>query len=931
MPVTVQTSGNYEISNGLVAVRVPTAFPVPLAPIQGLRHRDGTWVAAGHQLHRRSWYDFPRSAPDPLIGAETTILVNTPTKVTIEVHYTFDRPEFTFAGVTIPAGIGHHRTTITVLADEPVVMVKEAGDVDVGYSLNVYPGLAPNRARYRGWGATEVAAGRYPEGGLYRAWEEYRHASDATVDLDYGTPRSVSYAYYDSGNQHTRPALVLWSPWERNTGRYWQMFNSAAPSAANLFGIFSGPASHIVGGVASGAGVYHGPGDDAGVTVELNRGSPDSRVAAFNQFSWGMYFSTKADLPAEDQTQPIGLQQNRHGGLALKMAGYRSDFTDPTGGYGKLYMGQAAIAALKARVQGDFNEYQRAWNLDPTVRPLIDLWRNDDAASLQVVIDSIMEVANALDASQTTGDGIFDRSFSYFEGGQQMIRVALFIDQALAHPLATPAQKLEVKKAAKLFASVLWDDDFVPFSGAAQVGLGLANNQGQHQSYRDFYALYLGADAAWSTRANEVAARAISSFRYFVNESGAPNASTGYIAANLWPVLNVLMQVREMRGQDLLAAEPRAALLGDFLLNFMTPYEPRFGGWRKLVAVGDGSTESTQLHGVLATCLRGTPMAAKLMQAWDEMGSLHHGFFGSSLLMIDESAPRALFTLGNASFPGYLTVQRGREAGLESTLWMIDGHQYSDHRAPDQGMIALYGLGAPISIGFGSLYYPHVPGALWRSCAQPGSEWWSQADLPFDRGNAWWNSTAVPGEFEYGGQLWKRVAKLANVGGRHVLAVRDTSAQPLVVSLNLMAQGLVTPPTGAPFIPPLHPLAPITGSLPAGVYRWRCKGQWGGNDFDVWVAASAPFDWTWGDWKHYWHPGLEVQQFQQTNGYPFEEGQYTLRIRITGTVKCAVIPYPASTPWTGTVVDTPTGLGFTGGIQDVALALGPEPLTEVEL
>lgn len=926
MPVTVQTSGNYEISNGLVAVRIPTAFPAPLAPIQGLRHRDGTWVAAGHQLHRRSWYDFPRSEVDPFLGATTTILEQTPEKVVVEVHYRFDRPVFDYShvGIFFPAGEGYLKTRITVLDGEPVILVEEESDCDVGYSLDVFPGLAPDRARYRGWGASDVLYGRMPDGSRYLPWNE-RAPMDATVDLDYNVPRSVSYAAYDSGEQHTRPPLVTWSPWDNNTGRYWQLYNNAASSTANLFGIFSGPASRIIGGKAVGAGIYHGPGNSAGVTVELNRVSANLEASSPNRFAWGMYFSTKADLLPEDQIQSIGLQQNRYGGLALKVAGYRSDFVDPVGGYGKLYMGQTAITALQDRMQNDYDEYLRVYNLDSTIRPIIDLLYYDDAPSLQIVVDYVLALANDLAEALTSGDGIYERRFTYFEGGQEMIRASLFLDQALAHPLLSQAQKLELKKAAKLFASVLWDEDFVPFSGAAQVGLGNSNNQGQHQNYRDFYALYLGADPAWSGRATGVIGRAVDGFRYFVNEYGTPNASTGYLAANLWPVLNTFLQVREMLGQDLLASEPRAALLGEFFINFMTPPETRFGDLRKWLAVGDGSTQGSPLPGVLATCLRTSnpSLAAQLQKAWWEMGAPHDGFFGSSLLMIDEGATASPpLSLGNASFPGYLTVQRGKENELESAVFVIDGHQYSDHRPPDQGTLSFYGLGAPISISFGSLYYPHVPGALWRSCVQPAGQidgWWGQPDLPYGQGNVFWNSTAVPGEFESNGQVWKRTAKLADVAGRKVLAVRDYSAQSFVWSLNLMAKDLILPPTGVFFAPPAHPLAPLTGTLSAGTYRWRLKGQWGEKDFDLWVVAQNSIEWAWSSWKHFWHPSVEAAEFQYANGYPFEEGQYTLRIRTVGQLEWAVIPYPEANPWTGTVVDTPTGLGFTGGVTLVDL------------
>lgn len=759
-----------------------------------------------------------------------------------------------------------------------------------------------------------------PNGEQYWPWNA-RPPMDATVDLNYSQPLKPGAVGYVVAPY--RPPVPLWSPWAVDSGRYWQLYNSNAPATANLFGIFAGRTSDIVGGVAGGAGIFHGPGDAAGVTAESNRMAPDLSVTTPNAYSWGMYFGTKADLLPETDIQPIGLQQNRHGGLALKVAGYKQDFIDPTGGYGKLYMGQAAITALKTRVANDLEEYQRLYEVDSTVRPILDLWRFGDAASLQAVVAEVLTVADALTSALTVGDGIYDRQYHYFEGGQPIIRAILFLDQALAHPLLTAVNRLELKKAAHLFASVLWDEDFVPFSGNAYVGLGLSNNISQYQSYRDAYALYLGSDPAWVVRADEVVNRTVTAFNITTNEQGSANASTGYLAANLWPIFNVFLQVRELRGQDLFASSPRIPLLGEFLIAMMSPPEARFGGTRKLLAVGNGSTEGSPLPGVLATGLRPSnpALAARLQHAWGEMGSPHHFFFGSSLLMIDEAASQTPTVRGNATFPGYFSVQRGVEEGLESAVWVIDGHYYSDHRTPDQGTLTLYGYGQPLSLSWGSLYYPPITGALWRSCVQPAHQidgWWGAADLPIEQGNVWWNSTAVPGEFESDGQLWKRTVKLATVGARKVLAVRDHSALPFVWSLNLMAKDLVTPPTGSSFVPPAHPLAPLTGTLPAGTYRWKCKGQWG-VDFDLWVVAANPIDWAWSSWSHGWHPPLEQQQYLAATGLPFEESQYTIRLRTMGQLEWAVIPYPVATPWPGTVQDTPTGLGFTGGITLVDL------------
>ena len=94
---------------------------------------------------------------------------------------------------------------------------------------------------------------------------------------------------------------------------------------------------------------------------------------------------------------------------------------------------------------------------------------------------------------------------------------------------------------------------------------------------------------------------------------------------------------------DAFAREERLARFAEFYLNFLTPPEVRFGGLRKLVAIGDGSTEGTAMYGQLATGFAGSQPgpSARLMGAWRAGGSVHGNFQGTSYLKIDEDLPAA--------------------------------------------------------------------------------------------------------------------------------------------------------------------------------------------------------------------------------------------------------------------------------------------------
>src|SRR5262249_20363783 len=211
-----------------------------------------------------------------------------------------------------------------------------------------------------------------------------------------------------------------------------------------------------------------------------------------------------ADLKPADQAQPIGLQMNLHAGINLgKLMSYPTDFTDPKAGYGALYMEPDALRRLIQRVRTDDAYYRYLYGAEPTIRPVLDMWRDTTGTKLREVVLNITDLAHDLLQALVNGDGIYDQRLHYWQGGVEMDRMALWIDEALASGQLAPADRARVKAAAALFASVLWDDDFVPLQADAAghllhgLNLGTANMPVQYQGYRDSYALFLGADPAW--------------------------------------------------------------------------------------------------------------------------------------------------------------------------------------------------------------------------------------------------------------------------------------------------------------------------------------------------------------------------------------------------------------------------------------------------
>ena len=89
----VETAEHYEIANALVAVRVPRATSParPLAPIQGVRLRDGTW--AGAETGGSAIADLD-GKPLRVDAMRVTFVERGPLVVTVEVAYEVPRPRW---------------------------------------------------------------------------------------------------------------------------------------------------------------------------------------------------------------------------------------------------------------------------------------------------------------------------------------------------------------------------------------------------------------------------------------------------------------------------------------------------------------------------------------------------------------------------------------------------------------------------------------------------------------------------------------------------------------------------------------------------------------------------------------------------------------------------------------------------------------------
>jgi len=933
----------YEIMNGLTGVRIARTGHPAWAPIQGILYRNGTWTAIGPNN---------LEASGKTTGMAVRFLESGPLKVIVEISYSFERPDLIYGGkLLIPRGDGFYRSTIEIQAGQPSILIEDDTDTDLRYSLNIYHGLDPDQARYRGHHSTSIQNGHEPDGRQYRLGHE-RPAMDAFRDLQYQTAAPSAYT---STAPYIR-RMAVWDPWVYDSGWYWQLYNSKAAPDANLLGIFAGPVSEAIGAAHNGAGIFTAPGPAAGIAFETHRGTPDARVFPRVHIAWGIFIGTKrADLTDPYQVQNIARQMNLHGGINLnKVHRYQTSFAEPSGGYRPLYMHRDAVNKIIERVRTDQSYYRQLYDAEPTARPLLNMWRDTTGQKLKAVVDNTTKTARDLLDALVNGDGIYDFRFHYWHGGLEMSRQAVWINSVLTSDLATDEDKARVKAASALFANVLWDPDFVPMFDGHGLNLGTANMPVQQGEYRDLYALLLANHPMMKDRVATACRNALANLHQTVNESGTHMAGTHYIGASMGPLLSTLQQLQSAGIADAFKTEDRLARFAEFYLNLLTPPEIRFGGYRKLISVGDASTESSELFGQLATgfAADNPELSSRLMAAWIQGGSMHSGFHGSTILKIDDTLPSENARLGNATFPGWYTVLRnGWATRNETAAWLVNGDFYRDHAHDDNGAVVMYALGAPLSLDWGSMYSPQTPGGFMHSLVLPESALrfnWSQDNPPLDGGGFRWQH-ATQQAFEsftasghvcatYGapnGTTWTRSLYSIHPDENYpILIVRDgfsgqQAKAEQILTLNLMANGAVDTPQG-PVMPPVRlyetgdgpkqfPSVGPVMYLDEGLNRFGFTGQWA-IDWDLYTFSPASTQALIGSWSHNWHPNREQVEFRKVNGRPFEEHQYIFRAKFTDALSVLLLPHRKGQLLDATVTTAASTIEIKRPTSDVRIA-----------
>ena len=779
---------HYEIDNGLIAVRTPKTLPVSTpaiwanpsvehtrvwaptlipGPIQGIRHRDGTWTGTGSTNYLYSGHTWTSEGPPhhewiwttinfPATSATVEVLESGPLRAKIRMTYNALRPAWAQSSIPF-SDTGYFICTITLEAGQQCIMVDQETDGTPTWSFNMNTGVSADRARYRGQGAASTNGGHNYDGTLYAQINE-RADTDAEIVLSASGRRdNSSWSALTPWNGVQYASVYNWYTWAPNSGYYYHVYNSAGASNSNMWGIFQGPASKFAGGEMASryVGMYGMPATgtptEHGFWCYISHFTQSSPVTdTHRKQPFGIFLGSKgADVPVDFSASTVSTVANGgvystytpsitkkglnlHSGAAQfwKQIDQGLDFPDPAGGFPGMYLTRADTEALIANIasnQGPGSLYEKLYNQDARYR---DLWEAfADASNVRaaaVTQRCFNSVAEAIDIYVNRGE-IHSLWWSYWTGATQfqaiVVRAVAMISLDQYRPFLTATQKRRLKATLSMVGHIMWDNDFAPMDNWQTFHLGTANMPVQYGQGRNQVAAVLKDHPQFTARFATVLDAVTGAYAASVNAVGAVRDSPHYSGATMVPTTDVLRQLQVAGYADVFAPgsslHDRLTGTAEWYMQILTPKQARFGHLRKMVVYGDGAAEGHDFF--LALIMGFEPhdltLSKRMAGAWAAMGQPMSSFYASSGLKIRANFPTQDPALGDADFPGSFTVMRsGWNTANESAVFLLHGVDNVDHSTFQRGSPSIFLLGAPISCSFGTMYSPHVVGP-WLSCS----------------------------------------------------------------------------------------------------------------------------------------------------------------------------------------------------------------------
>ena len=735
-PVSVKRERkNLVLDSGTMAMRLPAGtvqYPRPVeaksvpGPLQGVRASSGGWVGG-------SWLD----APLKVTGYTTTVSATGPVFADAAVEYSFE-------------GGKHYRFSARVIAGQPTAIIDETMDLNPGghYTLlkydndadastwewwnladsthlgvdmpnypranavfSFYQGLQPNQSRWVGGRVSQ------PKYGLDASGQPLMNveAGEAFAPITYNEDDRVnriagwwlnsfsnyahSYTLFNDKDPKT-PAISI------STGRASRNVNpNLNPTPEPWIKIVTG---------FNDLGIFMKKAKDLQVVGAICLGSRE----------WLLTAEPQSALPpkgAKDYPYPFRAYY-KYGRFPLeKIKDWSFDWPEKPNTWPRLFCKAGDLAAMQARVaaSGDMAS-------NPAIPAIYKATGTPQAMAKQA-----LEVLKTAALGDLTAEG--HGGVNWFHASLHKISTMPMWEAALATPNLDPAVRAKIKTYGAFIAQHTWDDDYWPPKETAN-GWGSANMGTLASTARVLAACAMADMPGNAARLKRCRGYLDGNLQPLLASDGSAVSCPHYIEASMEPILYMALALKYGGDYDAFQQDPRLAKFGQFMVDILTPPDPRspvkgsvYGlpmGKYDLTAhnrpnlwpLGNTSrTETTTMTDLLSLGYAGVndQLAGTMRAAGDEMGHAAGGFIPPALLSNSTVTPQKP-VFASRLYPNYCAILRD---GQPRESWFAI--RYSkfafDHFESDTGSFSWFAKGVPLMMHFGNMYSPDAGQAVYHS------------------------------------------------------------------------------------------------------------------------------------------------------------------------------------------------------------------------
>ncbi len=715
---------------GLVAYKQPAEAKTVPGPILGVRQGQGPWIG-------KSWLD----APLKVEGYQTKIVATGPLFSEATIDYTFE-------------GGKHYTFTARVISGQSTAIIDETMDLNPGgkYAMLKYDNDA-DASTWEWWSLSDsghlgVANSDYPRANMVFSLKDglqpnqaqwvggrVTHpkygvdaAGNALMNVESG--RAFVPLSYETDERVNRIA-GFWLNSFSNYSHAYTVHNDANP-ALPAVSISSGRASKNVNPNLNPTPEpwikqITGFNDLAIWTKPATKDLQVVGPICLGSRQWLLTIEPQSALPAKTSTEwPAAFKAHlKYARYQLdKIKDWSFDWEEPKNAWPRLFCTAGDLAGMQARVQS-----APASQLSHGSIPAIYRKGGTPAQMAKQAHDQLKGIVDGVLDARAHG------SMNWFHASLHMFSTMPIWEAAMATPDMDPKLRAKIKAYGAFIAQRAWDDDYWP-PKETNNGWGSVNMGTLAGTARVITASAMAGMPGNAARLKRCRGYLDGNLQPLLAEDGSAVSCPHYIGASMDPILYMALALKYGGDYDAFKQDARVARFGQFMIDILTPPDPRspktgpyYGlplgskvnydpamNRRNLWPLGHTSrTEPTAILDMLALGYQGVDekLAGTLNGVSGEMGKAAGGFIPAAMLSNAAAAPVAP-TLQTRLYPNFGAILRDKQSA--ETWFAIRYSRFAfDHFQADMGAFTLFAKGVPLMMDFGPMYSPENGQAVFHN------------------------------------------------------------------------------------------------------------------------------------------------------------------------------------------------------------------------